>query len=311
MPLFRMSKDSLERVPQTNFDNEKVLQSLIENNLDVVFNCRLIASEFSTTAQHAGRIDTLALSEDNNPVIIEYKKVESSDLINQSLFYLSWLDDHHGDFEITAQKQLGSNVLIDWSAIRVICIAPNYKKYDLHAVQVIGANIELWTYRLFENEVIYLEEVFQRTRGIELTNSVGRKDPKMVAAGKKAALTRTTGTYTFDEHIKGKPKKIQELALDLQDYVMSLDPAIEQAPKKFYVAYKMSQNILCAEIQKSKILIFLKLDPKKVSSPPEISRDVSKIGHFGTGDLEITLRSLADLERAKPFMEQAYQKVGG
>ncbi len=73
----------------------------------------------------------------------------------------------------------------------------------------------------------------------------------------------------------------------------------------------MQQKILCAEIQKSKIFIFLKLDPKKVSGPPEISRDVSKIGHFGTGDLEITLRSLADLERAKPFMEQAYQKVGG
>ena len=55
------------------------------------FKCRLVAMEFSTGAQHAGRIDTLALSEDNNPVIIEYKTVESSDLITQSLFYLAWI----------------------------------------------------------------------------------------------------------------------------------------------------------------------------------------------------------------------------
>jgi len=49
---------------------------------------KIVASEFSTGNLHAGRIDTLALSEDHNPVIIEYKKVASSELINQSLYYL-------------------------------------------------------------------------------------------------------------------------------------------------------------------------------------------------------------------------------
>ena len=113
MPLFTIDKQKLNPVEQTNFSVEKELQSLIERNLEAVFNSRLVASEFSTGAQHAGRIDTLALSEDNNPVIIEYKKVESSDLINQSLFYLSWIHDHRGDFEIAAQKSLGPKTEID------------------------------------------------------------------------------------------------------------------------------------------------------------------------------------------------------
>jgi len=86
MPLFSVTKDRLSPVAQTNFSTEKVMQRLIEGNLQTVFNCRFVASEFPTGTQHAGRIDTLALSEDKNPVIIEYKKVESSDLINQSLF---------------------------------------------------------------------------------------------------------------------------------------------------------------------------------------------------------------------------------
>src|SRR2546428_4535369 len=128
MPLFQIGKDALSTVEQTNFSAEKILQTLIERNLDVVFNCRLVASEFPTGAQHAGRIDTLGLSEDDNPVIIEYKKVESSDLITQSLFYLSWIHDHRGDFEIAAQKTLGNSIAVDWSDVRVICIAPNYKK---------------------------------------------------------------------------------------------------------------------------------------------------------------------------------------
>jgi hypothetical protein len=144
-----------------------------------------VATEFSTGARHAGRIDTLGLSEDNNPVIIEYKKVESSDLINQSLFYLSWLNDHRGDFEIAAQRALGPTVVVDWADTRVICIAPNYKKYDLHAVQVMGASIELWTYRFFQNQTLYLEEVFQRSYASTDNHGLAGKNPVMGGCWKK------------------------------------------------------------------------------------------------------------------------------
>src|SRR5438046_7926143 len=136
MPIFQILDQKLEPIEQTNFLTEKELQTLVEANLGPVFNCRFVASEFSTGAQHAGRIDTLALSEDKNPVIIEYKKVESSELVNQSLFYLYWLNDHRGDFELAARKALGRDIEVDWSDIRVICLAPNYRKYDLHAVQM-------------------------------------------------------------------------------------------------------------------------------------------------------------------------------
>ena len=61
---------------------------------------QVFASEFSTGNFHSGRIDSLAISEDNNPVIIEYKKVAFSELIYQSLYYLHWITDHKGDFEI-------------------------------------------------------------------------------------------------------------------------------------------------------------------------------------------------------------------
>src|SRR5256885_16394853 len=123
MPIFQISNQKLVPVEQTNFVTEKELQTLVEANLGPVFNCRFVASEFSTGAQHAGRIDTLALSEDNNPVIIEYKKVESSELINQSLFYLSWINDHRGDFHLAARRAI-PDVTFDWSDIRVICLAP-------------------------------------------------------------------------------------------------------------------------------------------------------------------------------------------
>lgn len=310
MPLFRVSGSQVQSVAQSDFPAEKTLQGIIEKNLAAIFNCRFVATEFSTGALHAGRIDTLALSEDDNPVIIEYKRVVSSELVNQSLFYLHWLNDHRGDFAIAVQRALGPNVSIDWSAIRVICIAPSYKKYDLHAVQVMGRNIELWTYRRFINDTFYLEQT-QQGDDLEASTNSRSKNPVMVTAGKKAAITRRTSTWTVDGRLEGKPESIRELFRTVQEYLLSLDSSIVEAPKKLYVAYRTTKNIVCVEVQKKKLLLFVKLDPRKYLGPKGLARDVSKVGHFGTGDMEITLRSMADLELAKPHLRKAYDAVGG
>lgn len=315
MPLFEIAGQKLSVLTQSNFALEKNLQTLIERNLETVFNCRLVQSEFPTGIQHSGRIDTLAISEDDNPVIIEYKKVESSELVNQSLYYLAWLKDHKGDFERAVQKALGNSIEVDWSEVRVICIAPNYKKYDLYAVQMMGANIELWTYHLFENRFLYLEKVLQ-TGYSPLASEEGQpeingKNPVMVAAGKKAALTRATGVYTFEEHLEGKSDEVKELAFAIQEFITGLDSAIQEVPKKNYIAYKISQNIVCMELQNQRVLLYLKLNPKEISNPPKISRDMTGKGHYGTGDFEISVKSMEDFEVAKPYIVMTYQKLGG
>lgn len=313
MSLFAIDqRKSLTRVEQTNFNVERDLQRLIEGNLQTVFRCRFVASEFPTGIQHGGRIDTLALSEDGNPVIIEYKKVASSELVTQSLYYLAWIHDHKGDFEIAARKALGQQVDIDWNDVRVICLAPSYKKFDLHAVQVMGASIELWTYRLFANQSLYIEEVQQKEIAASVpTEPESTKNPVMVEAGRKAALAAKTGVYSFEDHISDKPPLIREIVLAVQEFVMGLDDALEERPKKFYVAYRTTQNIVCVEAQHKKVYLHLKLDPKKVPLEKGFSRDTSEIGHFGTGDLEVTLLSLEDVERAKPLIQQAFDAVGG
>jgi len=310
MPIFEISDDTLFPVEQKNFALEKELQNLIEGNLKETFNCRFVASEFSTGDQHAGRIDSLALSEENNPVIIEYKKVESSQLINQSLYYLHWIQDHKGDFEIAVQKSLGSGIQVDWSDVRVLCIAPNYKKYDLHTVQVMGANIELWRYRLFSNDSLFLEEVLHVSKTASTIPSASNKNPVMVEAGKKAAQVRATAEYTIDEHFKGKSTKIQDLMHSIREFITGLDAAIEEVPKKFYIAYKSSQNIVCMEAKNRNIKLFVKLKPAHVIDPPKSYRDVSGIGHSGTGEVEFTVATEEDFEAVKQYVELAYNKVG-
>ncbi len=296
MPLFGISEKTLTLVRPRKFEKEKHLQTLIEQNLETVFGCRLIASEFVTGTQHAGRIDTLALSEDDNPTIIEYKKDVSSELINQSMYYLNWLDDHRGDFEIAAQEALGTDISVDWSTIRVICIAPGYNKLDLHAVQQIGAGIELWKYRLFENDCLLLEDIHvsapRKTKGDTPTKS-------------------ETANYTWEYHEKKGTETTRDIARYVRDVCKGLSDSVEEIHLKNYVAFRLAKNFCCLVIRKQKVYLYLHLRPGDYEPEPGFLRDMSNIGHYGTGDLQVTLQKEEDVERARRLIEDAFRAAGG
>lgn len=59
---------------------------------------------------------------------------------------------------------------------------------------------------------------------------------------------------------------------------------------------------------RDQLLVMLKLDPDSVALEAGFSRNVRDIGKLGTGDLELTLRSRADLERALPLLERSYNE---
>ena len=66
---------------------------------------------------------------------------------------------------------------------------------------------------LFANSCLYLEEVYRKAmRTAPDTSDSPTKDPVMVAAGKKAAITRATASYTVDQHFHGKPEYVRDLA---------------------------------------------------------------------------------------------------
>jgi len=46
-----------------------------------------------------------------------------------------------------------------------------------------GANIELWTYRLFKNQTLYIEEILQRSLSAPTSSSSGDKNPVMGCGG--------------------------------------------------------------------------------------------------------------------------------
>jgi predicted transport protein len=96
----------------------------------------------------------------------------------------------------------------------------------------------------------------------------------------------------------------------LDAYLMTLGDDVTMKATEFYVAYRRIKNFACVEMrnQLGRILVFAKVNPDTVALEQGFTRDVRKIGHFGTGDLEITLSSDADFERAKPLLDRAYNE---
>ena len=95
-------------------------------------------------------MDTLGIDDDGNPCIIEYKKGQNENVINQGLSYLRWLLDHKDSFHVLCQEK-GVEQEVQWDAPRVICVAESYSKFDTDTADLLPIKIELLRYQLFEN----------------------------------------------------------------------------------------------------------------------------------------------------------------
>ncbi|MBW8173353.1 hypothetical protein K0651_09875 [Ornithinimicrobium sp. Arc0846-15] len=77
---------------------------------------------------------------------------------------------------------------------------------------------------------------------------------------------------------------------------------------KNYFAYRRLKNFACVEVhpQSRALLIYLKVDPDTEQLKEGFTRDVRSIGHFGTGDLEVRVRSAQELALALPLTDISY-----
>ena len=89
---------------------------------------------------------------------------------------------------------------------------------------------------------------------------------------------------------------------------MSFGDDVHEKMLQNYVAFKRLKNFASVELRNSLklVLMFVKVDPDTVDLKDGFTRDVRNIGHFGTGELEISLRSLDDVEKALPLLQKSY-----
>lgn len=285
------NQGKMKQLKKKDFKLEKELQSLVEKNLKELFGITFLATEYSTGERHGRRMDTLGIDENNSPVILEYKKNKNQNIINQALFYLDWLLDHKSAFELLVRDTLNQKIEVDWSSPRVLCIAEEFNKYDTYAVEQMKRPIELIQYRVFEDDLFALN---------------------ILTAAKDSASTQITKNkdYKVENHLKKADSKIKELYKELSEYALDLGSEVIESPRKLYIAFRVIRNFMCVQVYNHHLHLYLRLNPEDINLETDILRDVSHIGHYGTGDLEVRVESEDDIELAKELIEKAYDNSG-
>lgn len=300
MALFKINGTAVKKITAKDLDLEKNLQSLFEANLDELLNIGFLAHEYSTSS--GGRLDTLGIDKDGAPCIIEYKKNQNDNVINQGLSYLYWLLDHKAEFEkLCTDKKL--SVPIDWDSPRVICIAESYNKFDLDTVNILPINVELWRYRIYDENILFLEpENFQKVK--VSTSGIVRR-----AKQEKERASVLQKNYTVEDHTKKTTDEVKDLFLKVREYILAIDEAIKEEPKKLYIAYKLTTNFVDIEVRSKDLKIFLNVESGKLSDPLGLARDLTKpkpTGHWGNGDYEVKLESENNLDAVFALIKQSY-----
>lgn len=300
MALFKINGSAIKKLTAKELDLEKHLQELFENNLEEILNITFLAHEYSTS--FGGRIDSLGIDKNGSPCIIEYKKNQNDNVINQGLSYLRWLLDHKADFDILCQTKK-VDIEIDWDSPRVICIAESYNKFDLDTADILPINIELLRYRIYDENILYLEpENYQKVR--ISTSGIIRKSKQ--EKDKQEILQKN---YSVDDHIGKADVNIKSLFLNLREKITSLDEDIIEEPKAKYIAYKTSTNFVDVVILHSSLKIFLNVRSGQINDPAGLARDLTKpkpIGHWGNGDYEVKLDDIKDLDTVVLLIKQSY-----
>ncbi len=273
---------------------EKELQTVIENNMEAFFGVTFLASEYCTT--DGGRMDSIGIDENHCPVIFEYKRSIKENVINQGLFYLNWLLDHKDSFKVLVIDKLGLKEAanIDWTMPRVVCIAGDFTKYDESAIKQMNRNISLIRYKKFGDDLLMFEQV---------NENIASSIPDVELSVKAKASDKT-----FDEQIEGADKAIKLLYQDLANYILSLGDDISETHLKLYAAFKKIKNVVTVVAHKKKLVINLPLDVATVTFEEGFSRNVTNIGHWGCGAVEVHLKDKEDLERAKALIDRAYNE---
>ena len=299
LKLFRISDDGVTELPGEGVALEKSLQNLIEKNMEPMFGTRFLVSEYSTGVRHGGRIDSLGIDENGSPVIFEYKRASNEAVINQGLFYLDWLVDHKAEFELLVLRRCGQTVsdAIDWSTPRLVCVAGDFTKYDVHAVTQMGRAIELVKYTKFGEDLIALDLIASARASVE-----SLQDPGSTKTGK-------TKEKSVSELLEQASGELTDLYFELESFLIALGDDVDKAVRKNYFAFRRLMNFACVEVhpQSKNLLVYLKVNPETVDLVEGFTRNMHGIGHFGTGDLEVRVSSKEDLIQAEPLIRLSYE----
>ena len=92
---------------------------------------------------------------------------------------------------------------------------------------------------------------------------------------------------------------------------LALDPCVSEAFMKLYVAYKAETNFVDVVPQAQRLRLSINLTFAEINDPKGLCKDVTNLGRWGNGDVEVSLKSLDELPYVMGLVRQSYERQMG
>jgi uncharacterized protein with ParB-like and HNH nuclease domain/predicted transport protein len=163
------------------------------------------------------------------------------------------------------------------------------------------ANLECWNEETIVNRAEQLaEQAIQVWTGLEMSQEV--LDQYQLVAPSREGTQYSLESY---EYLSGE---MLELFEQFRKRVLNLDASVTEVPTKLYIAYKNPTNFVDVVPQKSRLRLSLNLAFDDIHDPRGWCKDVSNVGRWGNGDVEVRLTSPEQLDYVMYLVRQSFER---
>ena len=127
----------------------------------------------------------------------------------------------------------------------------------------------------------------------------------------RATPAQTGQTYSMADHPHLETGAMKPVFEALRKAVQALNPNVTEEFLKLYVAYKAETNFVDVVPQAKRLLLVLNIGVAELDDPRGLCRDISNIGRWGNGDVEVGLSSLNELPYVMGLIRQALDRQMG
>ena len=93
--------------------------------------------------------------------------------------------------------------------------------------------------------------------------------------------------------------------------ILNLDPCVTESFLKNYVAYKAETNFVDVVPQGKRLRLVLNTTFQEINDPKAVCRDISELGRWGNGEVEVGLSELSEIPYIMGLIRQSYEKQMG
>lgn len=174
----------------------------------------------------------------------------------------------------------------------------------------------------FNDSPIRLNDFLRKTefwREEDILNRAKELSVKAINIWKSAVLTeeqleyyrpevKSSATYSIDayDYLKGDMIELYEA---LKKRILNIDSSVQEEYKKLYIAYKSSTNFVDIVPQKSRLRLSLNIAFSDITDPKGYCKDITGLGRWGNGDVEVAFENLNQLDDIMELIEQAFDKL--